>query len=675
MLSKNDFLQEGWRLAPKSNDDQSLVFKGVVFNEMKGVMADTSNIFVNQNQAELFRNSMYGECSGGEPLQIPSLTWEQLKSYHQKHYHPSNAIIYTFGNIEIGKQLSKVEEYIHSFSPAPSIVLNDIVPWRSPREISVTGPIDSIGDPSAQDRIAISWITKHDSILESMLMTIISDLLLDGASSPMHQALIQAKLGTDFAPTTGYSSYTKPTSFSVGLQGVKQGEVALVKETILDVLRECIKKGFSKNRITAVFHQMELGLKHRRVGFGMNVGYGLIRRHVHGGQVLQALDFEKNIEQVRRLVQNPTVLSEHMEKMFVENNHRLTFHMRPDPSFNEQMSLKEENLLNSLVLKLSAEDIGELYKQAQELELAQNTKTDTSLLPCLSLDEISRDPQNFPTRSKTLNNGMKIMIRETVTNGIIYLTLKFSLENIEPSLIPYLPIFSRAMTSLGTKHKSLSIYDEQIRLFTGGIGASPAVDPITGKPILIISATAAKANLANLMELLLETLRETNWDAILEYETALKSELTDIANSCVDSGHSFAMRRSGSCLSNSLAINELLYGVRQMEFLDQLVRQEKYLEQLDSLKQISNIIIGQLPSCLLICESDVETSVLASVNSMFSGEPSENIVASTTLECHPETYPDLHNLKNDHKLDIGVNYCSRSYQVVPCHTNTLMLHI
>jgi Zn-dependent M16 (insulinase) family peptidase len=88
-LSRLDFMQEGWRYQKQ--------FQGVVYNEMKGVVSDPSSFFMMEHQKELYRGSCYGFNSGGDPLAIPTLKYENLKRFHEQKYHPSNAFIFTFG--------------------------------------------------------------------------------------------------------------------------------------------------------------------------------------------------------------------------------------------------------------------------------------------------------------------------------------------------------------------------------------------------------------------------------------------------------------------------------------------------------------------------------------------------------------------------------------------------
>ena len=94
-----DFLQEAWRLGEGDIEDDlnDLVFKGVVFNEMKGAMADRDQIFFRRAIAAAAPSGTYGYNSGGEPMAIPSLTHEELKQFHADHYNPANSQILTYG--------------------------------------------------------------------------------------------------------------------------------------------------------------------------------------------------------------------------------------------------------------------------------------------------------------------------------------------------------------------------------------------------------------------------------------------------------------------------------------------------------------------------------------------------------------------------------------------------
>jgi hypothetical protein len=56
-----------------------LTYKGVVFNEMKGVYSSPDSMFYRTVQRALFPDNTYAHDSGGDPVDIPSLTFEQFQ--------------------------------------------------------------------------------------------------------------------------------------------------------------------------------------------------------------------------------------------------------------------------------------------------------------------------------------------------------------------------------------------------------------------------------------------------------------------------------------------------------------------------------------------------------------------------------------------------------------------
>ena len=74
-LDPLDFAQEGHRVELESDDaDAPLVYKGVVFNEMKGAMSSISSVLWDRLCFELFPTNTYHFNSGGDPEVIPDLS-------------------------------------------------------------------------------------------------------------------------------------------------------------------------------------------------------------------------------------------------------------------------------------------------------------------------------------------------------------------------------------------------------------------------------------------------------------------------------------------------------------------------------------------------------------------------------------------------------------------------
>uniref|UniRef100_A0A8C9TND9 Pitrilysin metalloproteinase 1 n=1 Tax=Scleropages formosus TaxID=113540 RepID=A0A8C9TND9_SCLFO len=166
--------QEGWRLENENPTDPNspLVFKGVVFNEMKGAFCDSESMYAQRLQNLLYPDHTYAVVSGGEPLTILDLTWDQLKQFHATHYHPSNARFFTYGDLPLEQHLKQIHE--NALSRFERIEPNTAVPlqpnWDKPREYHMTCAPDALAhDPHRQNTLCIAYLLGDNGFEEERI--------------------------------------------------------------------------------------------------------------------------------------------------------------------------------------------------------------------------------------------------------------------------------------------------------------------------------------------------------------------------------------------------------------------------------------------------------------------------------------------------------------------------
>jgi Zn-dependent M16 (insulinase) family peptidase len=96
--------QEGWHYELDDTTGK-VIYKGVVYNEMKGVYSSADSLMSRSTMHALFPDNTYGVDSGGDPREIPNLTFEQFRDFHARYYHPSNARVYFYGDDDPYKRL------------------------------------------------------------------------------------------------------------------------------------------------------------------------------------------------------------------------------------------------------------------------------------------------------------------------------------------------------------------------------------------------------------------------------------------------------------------------------------------------------------------------------------------------------------------------------------------
>jgi len=106
------FMQEGWHYELES-EDGVLTYNGVVYNEMKGAFSSPESVLERYTQKVLFPDTCYGYESGGDPKDVPKLTYEAFLDFHRTYYHPSNSYIYLYGDMDMAEKLEWLDrEYL-----------------------------------------------------------------------------------------------------------------------------------------------------------------------------------------------------------------------------------------------------------------------------------------------------------------------------------------------------------------------------------------------------------------------------------------------------------------------------------------------------------------------------------------------------------------------------------
>ncbi len=590
LLNENDFTQEGWRIGPENpravtesqaggTEHDNLVFKGVVYNEMKGQMSDASYLYYIKFQDHIFPDI---NNSGGDPQKMTSLTYSGLKDFHARNYHPSNAKLLTYGDMPLADHLHEIGRYLESFGRAKSdqTIKMPISLKDGPLNYTVKGPLDKMLDPDMQYKTSTSWLMGDASdILEAFSLRIVSSLLLDGYGSPLYQALIESGLGPDFSPNTGFDSAGKIGIFSVGLNGVRESDVPRVKSAIIDTFRKVHQKGFDQSKIEGILHQLELALKNKNANFGMGIIQRIQPGWFNGVDPFDALAWNDVVDAFKEKLSENGYLERLLEK-YLLNERNLTFTMEPYASYGEDLASEENSRLRSKMSE-AAEKVGGETKAneqlvARELELlkAQETASDQDLssLPTLHVQDIPRQAEAKEVREAGLGS-VKVQWREASTNGLTYFRAINRLEGLPTDLRMLIPLFTAAVMRLGTRDRSMEELEDLIKLKTGGIAASyhSSTSPNNRQSVmegLSFSGYALDSNVPTMYEFLHAIILETNFDGS-EAESKIKQLLRGDASGALDaisgSGHSYASRYAAAGLSASGFLSEQISGLSQVQ--------------------------------------------------------------------------------------------------------------
>ncbi|XP_064201881.1 presequence protease, mitochondrial isoform X1 [Anguilla rostrata] len=603
-LRELDFWQEGWRLENENPTDPStpIVFKGVVFNEMKGAFSDSERLYAQQLQNKLYPDHTYAVVSGGEPLAIPDLSWEQLKQFHATHYHPSNARFFTYGDLPLERHLKQIqEEALSKFERIePDTSVPSLTHWDRPKEDHVTcGPDALAPDPAKQNTLCVSYVLGDiTDTFEAFTLSLLSSLMVSGPNSPFYKALIEPKFGSDFSSVVGYDGSTKEASFSIGLQGMAEEDIESVKQIISQTIDDIIAHGFEEEQIEALLHKLEIQMKHQSTSFGLTLASYIASCWNHDGDPVELMKISDSVARFRRCLQDdPLYLQDKVRKYFKENTHRLTLSMSPDEGFYEKQAHAEREKLQQKIQDLSDSDRKDIYEKGLQLLSVQSSPQDASCLPALKVSDIEPAVAATPVEMGTAG-GVPVQYCEQPTNGMVYFRAMCSLNTLPEDLKEYVPLFCNVITKLGCAELDYRQQSQQIELKTGGMSVSPQVTPDTAhldtyEQGVLLTSSCLERNLPDMFHLWSDIFNSPHFDDEERLRVLVMMAAQELSNGISYSGHMYAMSSAGRTLTPSGDLQETFGGMDQVKFMKRIAEMSDLSSVLRKLPRIKRYLFSR----------------------------------------------------------------------------------
>ncbi|KAH9656120.1 presequence protease 2 [Citrus sinensis] len=579
------FQQEGWHFE-LDNPSEDITYKGVVFNEMKGVYSQPDNILGRAAQQALFPDNAYGVDSGGDPKVIPKLTFEEFKEFHRKYYHPSNARIWFYGDDDPNERLRILSEYLNMFeassAPNESIVEKQKL-FSEPVRIIEKYPAGDAGDIKKKNMVCLNWLLSDKPLdLETELaLGFLDHLMLGTPASPLRKILLESGLG-DAIVGGGIEDELLQPQFSIGLKNVSEDDIQKVEELIMDTLKKLADEGFDSDAVEASMNTIEFSLRENNTGSfprGLSLMLRSMGKWIYDMNPFEPLKYEKPLMALKaRLAEEgpKAVFSPLIEKYILNNPHCVTVEMQPDPEKASRDEAAEKEILAKVKSSMAKEDLAELARATEELRLKQETPDPPEALrsvPSLSLRDIPKEPIRVPTEVGDIN-GVKVLQHDLFTNDVLYTEVVFDMSSLKQELLPLIPLFCQSLKEMGTKDLSFVQLDQLIGRKTGGISVYPFTSSIHGKEdpcccmVVRGKAMAGQAeDLFNLFNCVLQEVQLTDQQRFKQFVSQSKARME---NRLRGSGHGIAAARMDAKLNTAGWISEQMGGVSYLEFLQAL---------------------------------------------------------------------------------------------------------
>ncbi|MCO5572009.1 hypothetical protein L7F22_025760 [Adiantum nelumboides] len=587
---KQIFQQEGWH--HELNDpSEEVTFKGVVFNEMKGVYSQPDNLLGRVSQQALFPDNTYGVDSGGDPAVIPKLTFEEFQEFHRKFYHPSNSRIWFYGDDDPNERLRLISAYLEEFEAneaARESEVNFQKLFTEPKTVVEKFAAGELGDLKKKHMVCVNWLLADTPLdMETELaLGFLDHLMLGTPAAPLRKALLESGFG-DAVVGGGLDDDLLQAQFSLGLKNVSEENVGKVEDLIISKLKELADEGFTSEAVEASMNTIEFSLRENNTGSfprGLSLMLRAMGNWLYGRDPFEPLRFARPLESLKARIANEgakAIFSPLIQNFLLDNAHKVTVMLQPDPEKGNDSETEEKELLQKLKAGMTKEDLAELVRATEELRLKQETPDPPEALatvPSLSLKDIPKEPTRVPLDVGDIR-GTTVLRHEIFTNDVLYADLAFDMSFVDSKLLPLVPLFCQSVMEMGTKDMDFVQLNQLIGRKTGGISIFPSTSARRGKKEpcshIVVRGKAMSSQIQELFELIRILLQDVQFTDQQRFKQFVCQSKARMESAMRGRGHSIAASRMDAKMNVAGWVSEQMGGLSYFDYLQTL---EKHVD-------------------------------------------------------------------------------------------------
>ena len=473
MIYENEslFRTEAWRYSLDSAD-APLTISGTVYSEMQGAASLSSSASYNAMKAA-FPGSHMGYNQGGEPSDIPSMTWQEVKDYHTAYYHPSNSLTTIYGAIENPSAFLALLDGVFSAYDKKDFDFStpNYTPVTAPVEQVCQYPVYAGADTENAACTYITFICENATEEELNVLDLLTSLLSDSSSVLVSNLM-------DVLPNADISAYLETTGPEPAVvfvaDGMNESDVTLLRDCIYTSVREFAEEGVSQNILDALAASlnMETALMSEESDLGVTMAQNIAYYWATSGDVHA---YEKVIENLSNFeaFQREGKYAEVAMKYLTEDNQRvITVTTVPAPGQQEEIEAALAQQLAETKAAMSAEEIAQIV--ADTAALANGSTDDASeyvaQIQAVTVDTLPEEIRTYGYTDVTDDKGIRHIDVTADVDGIGQTYLLLDASAVPQEDLHWLNLYLNLLGAVDTtEHDMLDLYALEGRYFYNGV--------------------------------------------------------------------------------------------------------------------------------------------------------------------------------------------------------------
>lgn len=608
------FLQEGWHYHIEKPEDP-LTYRGVVYNEMRGALSSADAQVADAILSQLYPDTIYGKESGGDPYEIPELSYDAFLNFHRKLYHPSNSYLFIYGDGDIERFLAHIDgEYLSDYDKAEinsDIAWQEVFPAAKQAEVCYSVAPDAETEGKDILAYAVSMGTRRTPV-DMFMETVLSEVLVDSQAGPVKNALLAAGIGEDISAFSNDGLQIPFGIVAKETDACKRDDfVRIIEETLRDIVHD----GLDKDLLTAALNKMEYTLREAEGYTTRGIIYYInaFETWLYDGDPFDALRYDAPLSMLRENIQSD-YFERYIETHILNNSHKVILTATPQPGLNDEKDAQVAEKLAQYKASLSADEVNAMVAETQKLLLRQNsedTPEEKATIPHLERSDVTGSFPIIPCNEETLS-GVTVLHHPLFTAGIDYTDMLLSLDHIDVEELPYLALLTSLIGAVDTKAHSYSALSTAEYLTSGGIRITSRViqdyhdpDKFSHK-LLVSSKTLSPEDATGFLALAWEQLTESDFSDKKRFREVLQMLKNQIQMGIFQQGHTVVAGRVTAYHSAYSRFNEMLNGLDFLFFLQDLDNHfdERFEETLTKVQDLYSRLLTRRDMLVSVTGSD-----------------------------------------------------------------------
>ncbi|MBQ6478958.1 MAG: insulinase family protein [Erysipelotrichaceae bacterium] len=594
----NIFYQEGWHYELNDTKDDP-IYKGVVFNEMKGAFSSPDGLRSRYMMHSLFPDTCYGNESGGDPEHITDLTYEQFCNAHKKHYSPGNSYIILDGDMDIEKVLRIInDEYLSHFNSEGEVTVieKQQAVMADPVTIEFEVSPEESGEGKAQT--AYGYVIGNFNDYEKiMAFSLISSVLCGTNESPLKKAILSKGLAEDISFDVQDGILQPFVEIDVINTDLEKEEE--IDKTIKEELKRIVKEGLDKEELEATLNQREFKAKERDFGGapkGLVFALSALDSWLYDGDPVDSICFDKLFRELRNKI-GTSYYEDLIDELILNSRHCAKILLKPSNVLGQKKAEHEKEKLLQIASNWSdtdREELTEMNRKLQKWQAEEDTPEQKATLPALHLEDLKKTPTEYPLEVCLHDGSNTVLKHDCDTNGISYVTLNVEANDLQLQEYTVLVQLLSFLGKLKTEHYDPLTLSRIMRSILGDFAASfsPSMTyhSQTQKNNISISWSSLHRNDEEAVKLIKEILYTTDFTDPQAIRDILKQNIFALEQGFINAGHSLALQRAAAHCSPLAVVSEYSAGYEAYKYLKDLdenwnEKKDAFLGKLEELQK------------------------------------------------------------------------------------------